>query len=70
MLHKEQYNLGIHEQVVPGYNETMDAFYEAQKMKPLGAWDLHSLNRVRGPEAMAGRDTMVSALNKLGFALK
>ena len=70
VLHKEQYNLGIHEQVVPGYNETMDAFYETQKMKPLGAWDLHSLNRVRGPEAMAGRDTMVSALNKLGFALK
>lgn len=70
VLHKEQYNLNVHEQVVPGYNETMDAFYEAQKMKPLGAWDLHSLNRVRGPEAMAGRDVMAAALNKLGFALK
>ena len=70
VLHKEQYNVGVHEQVVPGYNDTMDAFYEAQKMKPLGAWDLHSLNRVRGPEAMAGRDGMVAALNKLGFALK
>ncbi len=70
VLHKEQYNVGVHDQVVPGYNDTMDAFYEAQKMKPLGAWDLHSLNRVRGPEAMAGRDGMVAALNKLGFKLK
>jgi nitroreductase len=70
VLHKEQYNLSVHEQVVPGYNETMDAFYAAQKMKPLGAWDLHSLNRVRGPEALSGRDAMVAALHKLGFALK
>ena len=70
VLHKEQYNVGVHDQVVPGYNDTMDAFYEAQKMKPLGAWDLHSLNRVRGPEAMAGRDGMVAALKKLGFELK
>jgi hypothetical protein len=70
VLHKEQYNLAVHEQVVPGYNETMDAFYAAQKMKPLGAWDLHSLNRVRGPEALSGRDGMVASLHKLGFPLK
>lgn len=70
VLHREQYALEIHEQVVPSYNDTMDAFYAAQNMKPLGAWDLHSLNRVRGPEAMGGRDVMVAALNKLGFALK
>lgn len=70
VLHKEQYNLGVHGDVVETYNNTMDAFYAAQSMKPLGAWDLHSLNRVRGPEAMNGRDTMTQALHRLGFALK
>ena len=70
VLHKEQYNRGIHGAVIERYNDTMDAFYAAQSMKPLGAWDLHSLNRVRGPEAMNGRDVMVAALHRLGFALK
>ena len=62
--------MGIHGAVIERYNDTMDAFYTAQSMKPLGAWDLHSLNRVRGPEAMNGRDVMVAALHRLGFALK
>lgn len=70
VLHREQYNLDIHAHVVPGYNNTMDGFYETQKMKPLGAWDLHSLNRVRGPEALSGRDAMVESLRKRGFELK
>lgn len=70
VLHREQYNVAVHTDIIDRYNDTMDAFYAAQSMKPLGAWDLHSLNRVRGPEAMSGRDGMVTALNKLGFGLK
>ena len=48
----------------------MEKFYADQKMKPLGPWDLHSLNRVRGPEALGGRDVLVDALRTLGFQMK
>lgn len=70
VLHREQYDSGVHGKVIEGYNSTMDAFYVEQAMKPLGAWDLHSLNRVRGPEALSGRDTLIASLKKLGFELK
>jgi hypothetical protein len=45
----------------------MNKFYQTQGMKTNGDWDHHSLHRVRGPEAMAGRDRLVDALKNLGF---
>jgi hypothetical protein len=48
----------------------MEKFYAEQAMKPLGPWHIQSLNRVRGPEAMAGRDLLVDALKQLGFDMR
>ncbi len=70
VLHKEAYQPQAYKQAVDSYNGIMEKFYAEQNMKPLGAWDLHSLNRVRGPEAMGGRDVLVDALRTLGFQMK
>jgi nitroreductase len=70
VLHREKYNA---EQVTSSANDyiaTMAKFYQSQGMKTNGDWDQHSLHRVRGPEAMAGRDRLAEALKKLGFALR
>lgn len=70
VLHKETYNPVAYKEAVTAYNSTMETFYAEQSMKPLGPWDLQSLHRVRGPEAMAGRDVLVDALKQLGFNLR
>ena len=70
VLHREQYNA---EQVTASANDyiaTMAKFYQSQGMKTNGDWDQHSLHRVRGPEAMAGRERLAIALKNLGFALR
>ena len=70
ILHQETYNATVYQETVKTYNETMDAFYAAQKMTPLGPWDLHTLNRVRGPEAMGGRHAMTETLRAMGFEIR
>jgi len=70
ILHKEKYDAQAYEAAAASYNAVMEGFYKAQAMKPQGEWDLHSLNRVRGPEAMTGRDRLATALKNLGFQLK
>jgi len=70
VLHKEQYDVSALETAAQSYNSTMTEFYRAQGMKNDGPWDLHSLNRLRGPEALSGRDRLVEALNNLGFELR
>lgn len=70
VLHHETYNREVQEEAVASYNEIMDRFYREQNMTTAGQWDMHSLNRVRGPEAMNGRHRLKEALNQLGFQLK
>jgi nitroreductase len=70
VLHRETYHPTAHKEAVDAYNATMEKFYAEQAMKPLGPWHIQSLNRVRGPEAMAGRDLLVDALKKLGFDMR
>lgn len=70
ILHKETYQHEVYKEVVSAYNNTMDAFYAEQKMNPLGPWDLHTLNRVRGPEAMGGRHTLTQTLRAMGFEIR
>src|SRR5690606_5455119 len=66
VLHKEQYDASALEAAAQSYNATMAEFYKTQGMKNAGPWDLHSLNRLRGPEALTGRHRLVEALNNLG----
>jgi nitroreductase len=70
VLHKEHYDVQAKNETVVAYNATMEKFYAEQGMKPLGPWHIQSLNRVRGPDAMAGRDLLVDALKQLGFDMK
>ena len=70
VLHRETYDDGAIHETIDGYNATMDDFYRGQNMKPLGPWDLHSLNRVRGVEALQGRERLVEILKSFGFGLR
>ena len=70
VLHRETYDDGVIHETIDGYNATMDDFYREQNMKPLGSWDLHSLNRVRGVEALQGRERLVEILKSFGFGLR
>lgn len=70
VLHREQYNAKQISASADDYIATMANFYQSQGMKTNGDWDQHSLHRVRGPEAMAGRDRLAEALKKLGLALR
>ncbi|WP_420223527.1 NADPH-dependent oxidoreductase [Pigmentiphaga litoralis] len=70
VLFREQYDATTLEPAADSYNAVMAQFYQSQGMKPKGEWDQHSLQRVRGPEAMKGRDRLVEVLNRMGFALK
>jgi nitroreductase len=70
ILHRDQYDPKAYVAATESYNAIMEGFYQEQKMKPQGEWDLHSLNRVRGPEALTGRDRLVEALKNLGFEMR
>ncbi|MEI6117163.1 MAG: nitroreductase family protein, partial [Burkholderiales bacterium] len=70
VLHRETYDDGAIHETIDGYNATMDDFYREQNMKPLGPWDLHSLNRVRGVDALQGRERLVEILKSFGFGLR
>ena len=70
VLHKEAYDASAFDDATQSYNATMAEFYKSQGMKNDGTWDLHSLNRLRGPEALTGRHRLVEALNNLGFELR
>jgi nitroreductase len=70
VLHRERYDTAANEGPVDDYVAMMDAFYAAQQMKTNGDWAAHSLNRVRGPEALSGRHRLAEALRNRGFAAK
>jgi nitroreductase len=70
VLHREQYNAKQVAASADDYIATMANFYSSQGMKTNGDWDQHSLHRVRGPDAMAGRERLAAALQNLGFAMR
>ena len=67
VLHREQYDAMQIIAPANNYIATMKKFYQTQGMKTSGDWDQHALHRVRGPEAMSGRDRLREALNNPGF---
>jgi nitroreductase len=67
VLHRERYDTAAQGEPVDRYVATMADFYKSQQMKTNGDWAEHSLHRVRGPEAMRGRDRLGEALKARGF---
>lgn len=67
VLHRERYDSARHLQPVDRYVDQMAAFYQAQAMQTQGDWAEHSLNRVRGAEALHGRARLAEALRARGF---
>ncbi|MGA3250206.1 MAG: NADPH-dependent oxidoreductase [Paraburkholderia sp.] len=68
ILHLEVYQPESGE-ALADYDASMNAFQRQQQMRELN-WTTQASNRVRGPEALSGRDRLVSALRTLGFGLK
>jgi nitroreductase len=67
VLHRGRYDPVANEAPVDRYIETMATFYASQRMTTNGDWAEHSLNRVRGPQALHGRDQLAQALKARGF---
>lgn len=67
VLHRERYDTEANIGPVDEYLHIANAFYLEQQMKTNGNWAEHSLHRVRGPEAMRGRELLASALRARGF---
>lgn len=67
VLHHERYDISLNEAPVEDYAARMLAFYQAKGMKTNGDWIRHSLHRVRGAEALQGRDRLMKALKAMGF---
>lgn len=69
VLHRERYGAGADPAGVAAYDRTLKAFQEGQRLEPVG-WTKAALDRVRGPEALSGRDRLRAALAQLGFGLR
>ncbi|HYF17406.1 MAG TPA: NADPH-dependent oxidoreductase [Ramlibacter sp.] len=67
VLHRNRYDATAHREPVATYTQAMADFYRRENMRTNGDWAQHSLNRVRGPEALLGRDRIRHALAALGF---
>lgn len=67
VLHRERYDPSTHLGPTETYVAVMSDFYRAQQMETRGDWVEHSLHRVRGPEALQGREHLVEALRRRGF---
>ncbi|MGE5369884.1 MAG: NADPH-dependent oxidoreductase, partial [Chloroflexota bacterium] len=70
VLHREQYEYGDAQREAI---ETLDAvFKDFQKEQglPEQGWIRQVLSRVRGTDAMSGRDRLREVLQKLGFELR
>ncbi|QRG09342.1 NADPH-dependent oxidoreductase [Xanthobacter dioxanivorans] len=69
VLHRERYDAGLPQPPLDQYEAALKAFQRGQEM-PVVGWAGTALNRVRGPEALSGRDRMREALTALGFGLR
>jgi nitroreductase len=69
VLHRERYDLAAQDEAVARYDATMAGFYKGQGMQA-SVWSEHSVRRVATPEALNGRERLVSVLKSLGFGLR
>ncbi|WP_454916434.1 NADPH-dependent oxidoreductase [Xanthobacter sediminis] len=69
VVHRERYDASVPQDAVDAYEEALKTFQEGQKM-PVVGWTSTALSRVRGPEALSGRDRIREVLAALGFGLK
>lgn len=69
VVHRERYDASLPQDAIDAYDGALKTFQESQKM-PVVGWTGTALNRVRGPEALAGRDHIRDDLTALGFGLR
>lgn len=69
VLFREQYATGDIDGEVSSYEAAMREFYASQKL-PQASWAEHSLQRLKGADALRGRDRLTAALHGLGFQLR
>lgn len=69
VLHRERYDAALPPDALTSYEEALKAFQKGQRMRDIG-WMAAALERVRGPEALSGRDRMRDALASMGFGLR
>jgi nitroreductase len=70
VLHRETYATESRGEWIAHYNETMQAFYEAQGMNVQGDWARHSAKRVATVESLNGRHVLREVLEERDFGLK
>jgi nitroreductase len=69
ILHREQYSNDGTQQAVSDYDATMSAFYRVYRETGT-TWSKQSLERLREPETLAGRDRLKEAIFKQRILLK
>lgn len=69
ILHRERYDPTLPPTDLAAYEASLKRFQRGQRLPDVG-WMEAALNRVRGPEALSGRDRMRDALLSLGFGLR
>ncbi|MFG1420537.1 nitroreductase family protein [Roseixanthobacter liquoris] len=69
VLHRERYDAALPAAALADYEAALKDFQRGQHLPDVG-WIDAALNRVRGPEALSGRDRMAEALTTLGFGLR
>lgn len=69
VLHCERYDTALPQHTIDGYDAALTAFQLSERVPAVG-WTTPALDRVRGPEALSGRDRIREALTRLGFDLR
>ena len=69
IVHHEQYDAAQATEALAAYDARMSAF-QAEHAMPPEVWTSRTINRVRTPGSLSGRDRMRAALANLGFALR
>ncbi|MFG1298253.1 nitroreductase family protein [Xanthobacter sp. V3C-3] len=69
VLHRERYDATLPQDAFDHYETALKAFQKGQNLPEVG-WASAALLRVRGAEALSGRDRMPEFLAALGFGLR
>ncbi|GAA4336134.1 NADPH-dependent oxidoreductase [Pigmentiphaga soli] len=69
VLFREQYGAAGTAEAIAAYDERLREFQREQGMPERG-WTQQAAHRVRGPEALNGRDVLHGVLRSLGFGLE
>ncbi|MFG1477956.1 NADPH-dependent oxidoreductase [Xanthobacter sp. V4C-4] len=69
VVHRERYDASLPADALEAYEDTLKSFQQGQNLPQVG-WTSAALTRVRGAEALSGRDRIRDALAALGFGLR